>query len=151
MATATESINKFRRDLFGVMRGTVCHASASAAVAEPDATDAASAVVLAEAIANALDAHLASVVDAATGVGAHYITTAAVDAPTTLPERAHALASALAAHMENAAVHIGADRMSGPIYSPRTGSTAELWLLLNSIKAVANAHFAASLASEIAV
>jgi hypothetical protein len=154
MSDAATNLNALRADLFSAISGQIFHADATPAISAPSATDLATLLALANAMAASFAAHVASVVDPTSGVGSHGIDSlhrseapAAADlgsARTLLAE----LEVKLQQHADADGAHFTPQLLSAP-YSEMSGSVYEICAHANALAAQLNAHFAASLTSQV--
>lgn len=155
-----DQLNAMRKDMLALRNGTIYHASATAAITTANATVdgyATSSVLLANACRAAYVSHIASAVDAVTGVGSHLVadSTNVLTAPVATDEAsAITLVNDLKAkynlHRVSTTFHAVADSTNSVSASDATDE-ASLVTLVNQIKAKLNLHFAGSFTSEALV
>jgi hypothetical protein len=155
MATATDSINAMRLDLFKVTAGEIFHAAPDTPVTTPSAIDLASLIVLANALAASFNAHVPNVVDATSGAGVHGADSGhRVTAPTAVDlASARSLLSdlevALQRHADADGAHLAVSFLSSP-HVEANGGIFEIRAHANALKTQLNSHYAAAMNSGVA-
>lgn len=146
------SYNKLRRDLAHLIAGRISHVAATAVIATADATTAGTFSTLAADFHTALSAHAASVIHATDGSGAHLAAVAIPAAGNTSPRSiVQSLVAAYHDHIESTAAHFARDGANRVTFTPRDGSDAESYALMNALKAAYNGHVARAFTSDVAV
>lgn len=149
-------INAVRLDIMKVKAGTIFHGelAPTAIVATANASSLATSIALANAMKAAYNTHIASIVSATTGQGAHIIsggtanaTAAATDLATTIT-LANALKAAYNTHVALATAHPTADATNTTTSADATDQSS-VNTLLNEFKADFNAHIAAAFVSSV--
>lgn len=146
--------NALRRDLQRLKSGVLFHADASTAVSTANASTEETAVALANALKAAYNTHVASLLSATTGQGAHMgdasagaVATANATNEASAITLANAIKAAYNTHRASAVFHNTADSTNA-VSSADATDTASLYTLLNEIKTDLNAHFAGAFASQ---
>lgn len=156
MAYSAADLNKLFADVASMMQRSLPHLRVTtSAIATANATDAASAITLANGIRTALVAHFAEAY--ATGTGGHVAADAtALPGAAALFDGVYTLESAMRqafnSHTENTAAHVVADAAGKCILpsSAENGDITSVCSRLNLLKAAVNAHMARTATSAAA-
>ena len=155
---ATQTVNKLRRDFFGIVSGTIFHAGADTPIATANATDLPSLLTLVNALVASFNAHVANVVDPTSGVGIHGVNSGdavstgagAIDLGTAAAALG-ALNRAFRSHAGNPLAHFHPDRLPAFSFLPTDPTLVPaMCAWANAMTIALNAHYAAALNSEVA-
>ena len=156
--TATQAVNALRLDLFGIVGGTIFHASVDTPIATASATDLPSLLTLVNALVASFDAHVANVVNGSTGAGIHGANSGDAISPGAGAVDLGTAASSLSllnrgfrSHAGNPLAHFHPDRLPGFSFLPTDPTLVSAMCAWANAMAVAlNGHFAAAMASQVA-